>query len=102
MEENDPKQQNVYVYVYVYGLDKDEPTRINRRSQMMGIVGYKTAPLSITVLIRGLQVFFNTKLALFQNNLLSQFEIDNLNIKFFKLRPNYLTVTYNNPLHRFC
>jgi hypothetical protein len=39
MKENDPKCENVYVY----GMDLDEPSRITRRSQIMGSMGYKTA-----------------------------------------------------------
>ena len=35
---NDPECENVYIY----GLDSDEPTRITRRSQVMGSMGYKT------------------------------------------------------------
>ena len=38
MLENDPECENVYIY----GLDSDEPTRITRRSQVMGSMGYKT------------------------------------------------------------
>lgn len=38
MVENDPKCE----YTYVYGFDKNEPTRVNRRSQIMGEMGYKT------------------------------------------------------------
>ena len=38
MKENDPKCE----YTYVYGFDKDEPSRVNRRSQIMGEMGYKT------------------------------------------------------------
>lgn len=38
MEENDPNQENVYVY----GFDMNEQNRINRRSQIMGQMGYKT------------------------------------------------------------
>lgn len=38
MKENDPKCE----YTYVYGFDKNEPTRVNRRSQIMGDMGYKT------------------------------------------------------------
>lgn len=38
MEENDPNRENVYVY----GFDKSEPSRVNRRSQIMGQMGYKT------------------------------------------------------------
>ena len=38
MNENDPGRDNIYVY----GLDANEPTRINRRSQIMGGMGYKT------------------------------------------------------------
>jgi hypothetical protein len=39
MLENDPKCENVYVY----GFDLNEPSRITRRSQIMGAMGYKTA-----------------------------------------------------------
>ena len=35
---NDPECENIYIY----GLDSDEPTRITRRSQVMGSMGYKT------------------------------------------------------------
>lgn len=38
MKENDPNKENVYVY----GFDKSEPSRVNRRSQIMGSMGYKT------------------------------------------------------------
>ena len=38
MEENDPQKENVYVY----GFDLSEPSRISRRSQIMGVMGYKT------------------------------------------------------------
>lgn len=38
MENNDPKKENVYVY----GMDKNEPTRVSRRAQIMGGMGYKT------------------------------------------------------------
>ena len=38
MKENDPKCENIYVY----GLDRSEPTRITRRAQVMGSMGYKT------------------------------------------------------------
>lgn len=38
MKENDPNKENVYVY----GFDKNEPSRVNRRSQIMGSMGYKT------------------------------------------------------------
>lgn len=30
-------------YTYVYGFDKNEPSRVNRRAQIMGQMGYKTA-----------------------------------------------------------
>tara|TARA_B100000809_G_C15139378_1_gene532326 strand:- start:2756 stop:3628 length:873 start_codon:yes stop_codon:yes gene_type:complete len=39
MKANDPKKENIYVY----GFDKSEPSRVTRRSQIMGIDGYKTA-----------------------------------------------------------
>lgn len=39
MEANDPNKENIYVY----GFDLEEPTRITRRSQIMGSMGYKTA-----------------------------------------------------------
>ena len=39
MLENDPKCGNVYVY----GFDASEPSRVNRRAQIMGQMGYKTA-----------------------------------------------------------
>lgn len=38
LKENDPSCENVYVY----GFDKSEQTRVNRRSQIMGSMGYKT------------------------------------------------------------
>lgn len=38
MKENDPDCENFYIY----GFDKSESTRINRRSQIMGQMGYKT------------------------------------------------------------
>lgn len=38
LEANDPECKNIYVY----GLDEDEPTRINGRSQKLGSMGYKT------------------------------------------------------------
>lgn len=38
MKKNDPNKENIYVY----GMDRDEPTRITRRSQIMGQWGYKT------------------------------------------------------------
>ncbi len=38
MEQNDPDKENVYVY----GFDMNEQNRINRRSQIMGMMGYKT------------------------------------------------------------
>ena len=38
LKENDPNGENIYVY----GFDKDEPTRVNRRSQIMGMNGYQT------------------------------------------------------------
>ncbi|AUR98109.1 hypothetical protein NVP1247A_35 [Vibrio phage 1.247.A._10N.261.54.E12] len=38
MENSDPNKENIYVY----GMDKNEPTRITRRSQIMGAMGYKT------------------------------------------------------------
>lgn len=38
IKENDPKCENVYVY----GMDRNEPTRITRRAQIMGAMGYKT------------------------------------------------------------
>lgn len=38
LKENDPNCENIYVY----GMDKNEPSRINRRSQIMGLAGYKT------------------------------------------------------------
>ncbi len=39
MKKNDPEQVNTYIY----GFDMSEPTRITRRSQIMGSDGYKTA-----------------------------------------------------------
>jgi len=39
MKANDPNKENVYVY----GFDKSEPSRVSRRSQIMGNDGYKTA-----------------------------------------------------------
>lgn len=39
MLDNDPDCENTYVY----GFDLNEPSRINRRSQIMGLMGYKTA-----------------------------------------------------------
>lgn len=38
LKDNDPDGE----YIYVYGFDKDEPTRVNNRSQIMGMMGYKT------------------------------------------------------------
>jgi hypothetical protein len=38
MLKNDPDCENIYVY----GMDLNEPTRVNRRAQMMGVMGYKT------------------------------------------------------------
>lgn len=38
LKENDPDHENIYVY----GFDASEPTRITRRSQIMGQMGYKT------------------------------------------------------------
>jgi hypothetical protein len=38
MLENDPNCENVYVY----GMDKNEPERVTRRAQIMGVMGYKT------------------------------------------------------------
>lgn len=38
LKENDPECENVYVY----GFDKSEPSRVNRRAQIMGQMGYKT------------------------------------------------------------
>lgn len=38
MKENDPEKENIYVY----GFDLSEQGRINRRSQIMGSMGYKT------------------------------------------------------------
>jgi len=38
MLKNDPDKKNVYVY----GFDLSEPSRISRRSQIMGLKGYKT------------------------------------------------------------
>jgi 3'-phosphoadenosine 5'-phosphosulfate sulfotransferase (PAPS reductase)/FAD synthetase len=39
LEDNDPNGE----YTYVYGFDLNEPSRISRRSQIMGLMGYKTA-----------------------------------------------------------
>ena len=39
MKESDPECK----YTYVYGFDRDEPSRVNRRAQIMGQMGYKTA-----------------------------------------------------------
>ncbi len=39
MKENDPECE----FTYVYGMDKSEPTRVTRRAQIMGAMGYKTA-----------------------------------------------------------
>jgi hypothetical protein len=38
MLKNDPECENIYVY----GMDLNEPTRVSRRAQMMGLMGYKT------------------------------------------------------------
>ena len=62
LSENDPNKENVYVY----GLDANEPSRINRRSQKMGMEGYKTMfpMLGISAELRHVMTASSTAIAL--------------------------------------